>query len=87
MDLEEALSIIEGVFIEYMDSRTYQRYLFDNLLMQFDGKGMSYLDYIKESRKAPCQNGNVVKTDYVKTELENKKLLDKFKKQGAVISF
>ena len=64
-----------------MDSRTYQRYLFDNLLMQFDGKGMSYLDYIKESRKVPS-----TKTDYVKTELENKKLLDKFKKQGAFIS-
>lgn len=81
MDLEEALSIIEGVFVEYMDSRTYQRYLFDNLLMQFDGKGMSYLDYIKESRKAPGG-----KTDYIKTELDNKKLLDKFKKQGAFIS-
>lgn len=83
MDLEGALSIIEGVFVEYMDSRTYQRYLFDNLLMQFDGKGMSYLDYIKESRKVPSAKTD---TDYVKTELENKKLLDKFKKQGAIIS-
>lgn len=81
MDLEESLSIIEGVFIEYMDSRTYERYLFDNLLMQFDGKGISYLDYIKESRKVAS-----TKTDYVKTELENKKLLDKFKRKGAVIS-
>lgn len=81
MELEESLSIIEGVFIEYMDSRTYQRYLFDNLLMQFNSKGMSYLDYIKESKKVVN-----IKTDYVKTELENKKLLEKFRKQGAVIN-
>nr|DAV65721.1 MAG TPA: hypothetical protein [Caudoviricetes sp.] len=81
MELEESLSIIEGVFIEYMDSRTYQRYLFDNLLMQFNSKGMSYLDYIKESKKVVN-----TKTDYVKTELENKKLLEKFRKQGAVIN-
>ncbi|WP_303188419.1 hypothetical protein [uncultured Clostridium sp.] len=64
-----------------MDSRTYQRYLFDNLLMQFNSKGMSYLDYIKESKKVVN-----TKTDYVKTELENKKLLEKFRKQGAVIN-
>lgn len=81
MDLEEAIPIIEGVFIEYMDSRTYQRYLFDNLLMQFNGNGMSYLDYIKKSKRVVD-----TKTDYIKSEVENKKLLEKFKRQGAIIN-
>lgn len=42
------MQIIEGVIIEYMDSRAYQRYCLDNLLMQFSNEGMSYLDYLKE---------------------------------------
>lgn len=66
--------------MEYMESRAYQRYLFDNLLLQFDGKGISYIDYIKDI-KVESKNNNV-KTDYEKVKADNKKILEKFKKQG-----
>ena len=81
MDLEEALPIIEGVYIEYMDSRLYQRYLFDNLLLQLDGKGMGYSDYINEGKKFISKPD----TDYIKVKETNKNLLEKFKKQHVTI--
>lgn len=83
MDLDEAFSIIEGVFVEYMDSRIYQQYLFNNILLQIDGKGMSYLDYIK---KNSINNSGINKqTDYKKVERNNNELLEKFKKQGGIV--
>ncbi|WP_148315428.1 hypothetical protein [Clostridium culturomicium] len=75
MDLEEALPIIEGVYIEYMDSKLYQRYLFDNILLQLDGKGMGYLDYISEGKKFVSKPD----TDYMKVKETNNNLLQKFK--------
>lgn len=80
MDLDEAFYIIEGIFTEYMDSRTYQRYLFDNLLLQFDGKGIGYLDYVNQSKKAVSEP-----TDYVKTKVKNEDLLEKFKLNNVTI--
>ena len=83
MDLDEAFPIIEGVFVEYMDSRIYQQYLFNNMLLQIDGKGISYLDYIKKNR---INNPEVNKqTDYKKVERNNNELLEKFKKQGGIV--
>lgn len=83
MDLDEAFPIIEGVFVEYMDSRIYQQYLFNNILLQIDGKGMSYLDYIK---KNSINNSGINKqTDYKKVERNNNELLEKFKKQGGIV--
>lgn len=83
MDLDEAFPIIEGVFVEYMDSRIYQQYLFNNILLQIDGKGMSYLDYIKKNR---INNSEINKqTDYKKVEHNNNELLEKFKKQGGIV--
>lgn len=83
MDLDEAFSIIEGVVVEYMDSRIYQQYLFNNILLQIYGKGMSYLDYIK---KNSINNSGINKqTDYKKVERNNNELLEKFKKQGGIV--
>lgn len=81
MDLEEAFSIIEGVYVEYMDSRLYQRYLFDNILLQLDGKVMGYSDYISEGKKFVSKPN----TDYIKVKETNKNLLEKFKKQHVTI--
>ena len=81
MDLEEAFPIIEGVYVEYMDERNYKRYLFDNLLLQLDGKGMGYSDYINEGKKFISKPD----TDYIKVKETNKNLLEKFKKQHVTI--
>ena len=81
MDLEEAFPIIEGVYVEYMDERNYKRYLFDNLLLQLDGKGMGYSDYINEVKKFISKPD----TDYIKVKETNKNLLEKFKKQHVTI--
>lgn len=83
MDLEEAFQIIEGVFVEYMDSRTFQRYLFDNTLLQLDGKAMSYQEYIKQGRKLAIGNKN---TDYTKAKETNENLLEKFKNNNVTIN-
>lgn len=48
MNINEAIDIIEGVIVEYLDSRTYQKYCLDNLLQQINGESLSYLDYKKE---------------------------------------
>lgn len=48
MNINEAIDIIEGVIVEYLDSRTYKKYCLDNLLQQINGESLSYLDYKKE---------------------------------------
>ena len=48
MNISEAIYIIECVVVEYLDSRTYQKYCLDNLLQQINGESLSYLDYKKE---------------------------------------
>ncbi|MBS5937762.1 hypothetical protein [Clostridium sp.] len=45
MDIEESIYIIEGVIKEYMNSRIYMRYCVDNILLQFNGSAMNYIDY------------------------------------------
>lgn len=45
MDIEESIYIIDGVIKEYIDSRIYMRYCLDNILLQFNGSAMNYIDY------------------------------------------
>lgn len=76
MDIEESYYIIEGVFKEYVDTRNYNRYCLDNLLLQFDGEGMNYLDYLKLTTRA-VKNKPL---DIDKVKKENNDILDKFKR-------
>lgn len=48
MDLNESIYNISDIIEGFIDDRTYMRYCFDNILFQFDGKAMSYMDYKKE---------------------------------------
>ncbi|WP_066892951.1 hypothetical protein [Clostridium nigeriense] len=48
MDLEYSLEIIEEAINDYFEERTYSRYILDNLLLQFNGTPMDYMEYKKE---------------------------------------
>lgn len=74
MDLEESLDIILDVLEEYMDSRTYNRYLLDNILLALNGKAVSYKDYIKMNSKS------ITKTNKNENEIinENNNMLKDF---------
>lgn len=76
MDIEESYYIIEGVFKEYVDTRNYNRYCLDNLLLQFGGEGMNYLDYLKLTTSSVKSKP----LDIDKVKKENNDILDKFKR-------
>ncbi|WP_346884879.1 hypothetical protein [Clostridium sp. UBA4395] len=68
MDIDESIYIIEEVLQEYMDSRLYMRYCLDNILLQFTGKTMSYIDYKSEI-------GGVSKTNNIEiSQVEKEKI-------------
>lgn len=74
MDLEESLYIIVDILEEYMESRTYNKYLLDNILLTIDGRAVSYQDYIKINSKS------TTKTNKDKNEIinENNNILKDF---------
>ncbi len=68
MNIDESIYIIEGVLKEYMDSRTYVKYCFDNILLTFNGKPMSYIDYKNEI-------GGISKTNNIEiSQVEKEKI-------------
>lgn len=68
MNIDESIYIIEGVLKEYMDSRTYMRYCLDNILLQFNGNPMSYIDYKNEI-------GGISKTNNIEiSQVEKEKI-------------
>ena len=68
MNIDESIYIIEGVLKEYMDDRTYMRYCFDNILLQFNGNPMSYIDYKNEI-------GGISKTNNIEiSQVEKEKI-------------
>jgi hypothetical protein len=75
MDLEDSLEIIEQAVNDYFEERLYSRYMLDNLLLQFNGTPMDYLEYKKELGCSNKNNDKVIDKerirDYAKEVLSN----------------
>ncbi|MGG7189789.1 hypothetical protein ACQPUQ_09755 [Clostridium paraputrificum] len=84
MDLEKSFYIIEGVLKEYSDSRIYQRYCFDNLLLQITGENLSYKEYkekigLDNKSTNIKENNKAIKEEDIKNRKDNaSKLLASF---------
>ncbi|WP_346879028.1 hypothetical protein [Clostridium sp. UBA7791] len=65
MDLNDSIYIITDVIEGFIDERTYMRYCLDNILLQFNGSPMSYIDY-------KSKIGGVSKTNNIEITQEEK---------------
>lgn len=65
MDINDSIYIITDVIEGFMDDRTYMRYCLDNILLQFNGNPMSYIDYKNEI-------GGISKTNNIEITKEEK---------------
>ncbi|WP_195954415.1 hypothetical protein [Clostridium tertium] len=68
ISLEDSLEIIQEVINDYFEERTYSRYILDNLLLQFNGTSMSYLEYKKELGCSNNDDNNVIDKDRIRNE-------------------
>lgn len=75
MDLEESIYIISDVLEEYMDSRSYNRYLLDNILLAIDNKAVSYKEYKNMGSKNNNKSTNKSENEIIK---ENNDILKDF---------
>lgn len=72
MDINDSIYIITDVIEGFIDDRTYMRYCFDNILLQFNGKPMSYMDYKSEIGGVPKNNIEI--TNIEKENIRNNAL-------------
>ncbi|WP_343824026.1 hypothetical protein [Clostridium subterminale] len=73
MDLNDSIYIITNVIEGFIEDRTYMRYCFDNILLQFTGKTMSYIDYKSEIGGIPKTN-NIEISQVEKEKIRNSAL-------------
>lgn len=80
MDIKDSWDIIEGVFKEYVDTRNYNKYCLDNLLLQLDGKGINYIEYLKLGGVINKSNLNNKPLDVEKVKKQNNDILERYKR-------
>ncbi|MGL5327874.1 MAG: hypothetical protein ACRDD7_01310 [Peptostreptococcaceae bacterium] len=81
MELNEAFYFVEEIVKEHKDTRDYNRYCLENLLMAFNGKPISYKDYLNKVYKKvnkPIATTKSIEDNNNRTQT----ILDKFKSNG-----
>ncbi|SQB99782.1 Uncharacterised protein [Clostridium paraputrificum] len=82
IELGQSLYIIGEVIKEYNDSRIFQKYCFDNLLLQVVGENLSYKEYkekIRLENTLNSENNTAIKEEDIKNRKDNaSKLLASF---------
>lgn len=83
IELGQSLYIIGEVIKEYNDSRIFQKYCFDNLLLQVVGEDISYKEYKEKIRlENSDENNTAIKEEDIKSRKDNaSKLLASFIKE------